>query len=209
MTTILVAEGEPLFREGLVQLLATQRDLELVGEASDTREAIDRTRAARPDLALVALDLPGLGGPETAHRIRAVSPGTRVIMLVPPHLEEAEPVVDAADAVLVRNARATQVFTRIRAVADGSAFGWPCGDDATWRSASLRLDALTPREREVFGLVAEGWTNRQIERALGIRASTVKRHVRHILRKLRVRNRVQAAVFAARLSRSGDEGVVA
>lgn len=198
MLTIVVADGEPLFREGLLQLLATQPDLRLVGEAADATGAIDVCRAAQPDLALVAIDLPGLGGAETARRIRAVSPATRVIMLVPPL--SGEEGVDSADAVLVRNARASQMFTRIRTVVEGFARGPEAGD------SRARLEALTPREREVFALLAEGWSNRQIEQALGIRASTVKRHVRRILRKLRVRNRVQAAVYAARQPVRTEEG---
>jgi DNA-binding NarL/FixJ family response regulator len=119
-------------------------------------------------------------------------------MLVPP-LAREEPV-DGADAVLVRNARASQMFTRIRSVVEGFAPGPEPGE------IHAPLDALTPREREVFALLAEGWSNRQIERALGIRASTVKRHVRGILRKLRVRNRVQAAVYAARHPVRTEEG---
>lgn len=197
MTTIVLADGEPLFREGLVQLLATQPDLQLVGEAGDARQAIDTCKAIRPDLALVAVDLPDLGGPETARRIREVSPNTRVIMLVPPSAGEGG--VDGAEAVLLRNARASQLFARIRGVANGLG-------PAVAENGGARVHALTPREREVFGLLAEGWSNRQIERALGIRASTVKRHVRQILRKLRVRNRVQAAVYAARECQRIDEG---
>ncbi len=199
MLTIVVADGEPLFREGLTQLLSTQPDLRLVGEADDARQAIDVCRLTKPDLALVAIDLPGLGPSEIARRIRAVSPGTRVIMLVPPLATESDGI-GGADAVLLRNARASQVFSSIRNVAGRVLPIATFGEDAT------PFDALTPREREVFRLLAEGWSNRQIERALGIRASTVKRHVRHILRKLRVRNRVQAAVYAARRPERVGEG---
>jgi two-component system nitrate/nitrite response regulator NarL len=199
MPTIVVADGEPLFREGLAQLLATQPDLRLVGEAGDAREAIDLCRRARPDIALVAADLPGPGGAETVRRIREVSPATRVIMLVPPLAGEEG--VEKADAVLLRNARASQMFTRIRSVAEGLRV-----EPDSRENGGRDVEALTPREREVFGLLAAGWSNRQIEGALGIRASTVKRHVRHILRKLRVRNRVQAAVYAARRSDWIDEG---
>ncbi|HXF51775.1 MAG TPA: response regulator transcription factor [Dehalococcoidia bacterium] len=199
MLTIVVADGEPLFREGLTQLLSTQPDLRLVGEAGDARQAIDTCRLTKPDLALVAIDLPGPGASETARRIRAVSPGTRVIMLVPPLATESDGI-EGADAVLLRNARASQVFSSIRNVAGRVLPVAAFGEDAA------PLDALTPREREVFRLLAEGWSNRQIERALGIRASTVKRHVRHILRKLRVRNRVQAAVYAARRPERVGEG---
>lgn len=199
MTTIVVADGEPLFREGLTQLLSTQPDLRLVGEASDARQAIETCRLTKPDLALVAVDLPGPEGSEIARRIHAVSPRTRVILLVPPLVTD-EGGIEGADAVLLRNARASQVFNSIRRVAERC----PLGADSDRNGPPV--EALTPREREVFRLLAAGWSNRQIEGALGIRVSTVKRHVRHILRKLRVRNRVQAAVYAASRPERIDEG---
>lgn len=197
MTTIVVADGEPLFREGLTQLLSTQPDLRLAGEASDARQAIEMCHLTKPDLALVAVDLPGTEGPAIARRIHAVSPRARVIMLVPPLVTE-EGGIEGADAVLLRNARASQPFGSIRRVAERC----PLGAEPDRNGPPL--ETLTPREREVFRLVAAGWSNRQIERALGIRVSTVKRHVRHILRKLR--NRVQAAVYAARRPERMDEG---
>ena len=209
-TRILLADGEPLFREGLAQLLASQRDFYLVGEASDTWEAVDKTRALHPDLALVAMDLPGVGGSETARRIHGVSPATRVIMLAPPRCNE-EPLAPegAVSGVLLRSVRASQVFAQIRSIMGGAETpGRRSLAAAVFQEAGRASpgEELTPRERAVFELVAEGWSNRQITNALGIRESTVKRHVRRILRKLHVRNRVQAAVYAARCSLWQREG---
>jgi DNA-binding NarL/FixJ family response regulator len=211
ITRILLADGEPLFREGLAQLLATQRDLLLVGEASDSWEAVQKVRALRPDLALVALDLPGMGGAETARRIHSANPATKVIMLAPPRCNgEPLSLEGAADGVLLRSVRASQFFAEIREIVGGREAP---GHDSLAVSvlqetggADMR-GRLTPRERAVFELVAEGWSNRQIQNALGIRESTVKRHVRRMLRKLHVRNRVQAAVYAARSSLQQREGV--
>ncbi len=209
-TRILLADGEPLFREGLAQLLATQRDFQLVGEASNTRETVEKARVLHPDLALVALDLPGLGGAETARRIRSLDPATKVIVLAPPRSNgEGLSLEGAVDGVLLRSVRASQFFAQIRGIISGCG-GWSCDSvaAAVFRQAggALPWERLTPRERAVFELVAEGWSNRQIQNALGIRESTVKRHVRRILRKLHVRNRVQAAVYAARLSMWQQEG---
>lgn len=210
-TRILLADGEPLFREGLAQLLATQRDFQLVGEASDTWETVEKTRVLHPDLALVALDLPGMGGAETARRIRGANPDTKVIVLAPPRSNgEFKRIEQVANGILVRSVRASQFFAQIRGIVGegGSVRRDPLAATVLREADSGNFrERLTPREREVFELLAEGWSNRQIQNALGIRESTVKRHVRRILRKLRVRNRVQAAVYAARRSLYQREGV--
>ena len=210
-TRVIVADAEPLFREGLAQLLSTQPDLRVVGEAADSVEAIEQSWRERPDIVLVALDLPTAGGLETARRIHHIGSDIKVIMLVPPRADEDHPGMENdVDGVLHLSARATQIFERIRTVRDG---GPPRGSPPPIPLApSEPQDAggsekLTPREREVLALVALAWSNRQIEGALGIQNSTVKQHVRRILRKLHARNRVQAAVFAYHASASSQEGV--
>ena len=109
-TSVIVADGEPLFREGLAQLLATQTDLRVVGEAADTEEAIEQAWREQPDVVLLALNLPTAGGQETARRIRQMSPGIKVIMLVPPRGDEEHPgMEDDVHGVLHSSARATQI----------------------------------------------------------------------------------------------------
>ena len=210
-TRILLADGEPLFREGLAQLLAAQRDFQLVAEASDSWEAVEKTRVLHPDLVLVALDLPAMGGSETARRIHTISPSTKVVVLAPPRSDEGRLAQEeAVTGVLLRSVRASQLFSQIRDIVgreeDAHRPSLPAGVYTGARHSNPHQE-LTPRERAVFELVAEGWSNRQIQYALGIRESTVKRHVRRILRKLHVRNRVQAAVYAVRSSLSQREGV--
>jgi DNA-binding NarL/FixJ family response regulator len=209
-TSVIVADGEPLFREGLAQLLATQMDLRVVGEAADTEEAIEQAWREQPDVVLLALNLPTAGGQETARRIRQISPGIKVIMLVPPRGDEEHPgMEDDVHGVLHSSARATQIFERIRTVHDGDVPRTGPAPIALSPRALDDLDApekLTPREREVLALVARAWSNRQIEEALGIQNSTVKQHVRRIMRKLHARNRVQAAVFAYRASTASQKG---
>ena len=209
-TSVIVADGEPLFREGLAQLLATQTDLRVVGEAADTEEAIEQAWREQPDVVLLALNLPTAGGQETARRIRQISPGIKVIMLVPPRGDEEHPgMEDDVHGVLHSSARATQIFERIRTIRDGDVSRTGPAPIALPPHALDDLDApekLTPREREVLALVARAWSNRQIEEALGIQNSTVKQHVRRIMRKLHARNRVQAAVFAYRASTASQKG---
>jgi DNA-binding NarL/FixJ family response regulator len=209
-TRVIVADGEPLFREGLAQLLATQTDLCVVGEAADTEEAIERAWQEQPDVVLLALNLPMAGGQETARRIRQISPNIKVIMLVPPRADEEHPgMEDDVHGVLHSSARANQIFERIRTVQDGAVPHTASAPIALSPHELDDLDApeqLTPREREVLALVARAWSNRQIEDALGIQNSTVKQHVRRIMRKLHARNRVQAAVFAYRASTASQKG---
>lgn len=204
-TRIVVADAEPLFREGLADLLATQPDFEVVGEAADADVLVRETLRTQPDLVLLAVDLPCDGGQEAARRVREAHPDARVIMLLPPRIEEAAADVrEHVHAVVSYGARAAQILDRVRSVAP------PPDDHAFVRVPRRRrvyaaavTQSLTPREEEVLALIARGWTNRQIEGALGIHNSTVKRHARHILRKLHVRNRVQAAVYAYRSPHDG------
>jgi DNA-binding NarL/FixJ family response regulator len=209
-TRVIVADGEPMFREGLAQRLSTQPDLRVVGEAADSVDAIEQAWREQPDVVLLALDLPAAGGLETARRIRHISAGIKVIMLVPPHADEEHPgIEDDVDGVLNLSARATQIFERIRTVRDGRpARVSPRSIALARRELADRSasEKLTPREREVLALVALAWSNRQIEGALGIQNSTVKQHVRRILRKLHARNRVQAAVFAYQARTSPQNG---
>ncbi len=208
-TRIIVADGERLFREGLTELLATQNDFRIVGEAADATDAVQQAWREQPDIVLAALDLPAGGGEEAARRIRKVSPASKVIMLVPPRGAEHEPFVgEHVHGVLRASARATQIFERIRSLHEAETLREvrvPFSVDEP--ETSGEPEPLTPREQEVLQLIARAWSNRQIEDALGIQKSTVKRHVRRILRKLHARNRVQAAVFAYRDSQVSQEGV--
>jgi two-component system nitrate/nitrite response regulator NarL len=207
-TSIVVADAERLFSEGLVQLLATQNDFRIVGEAADVVEAVQLAWREQPDIVLAALDLPKEGGEEAARRIRKVSPASKVIMLVPPRGAEHTPFVgEHVHGVLRASARASQIFERIRALQEAETVREVRVPFTVEEPEPGGPEPLTPREQEVLQLIAQAWSNRQIEDALGIQKSTVKRHVRRILRKLHARNRVQAAVFAYRDSHLSQEGV--
>ncbi len=208
-TRIIVADGEPLFREGLAELLATQSDFRIVGEAASATDAVQQAWREQPDIVLLALDLPDGGGPEAARRIRRTSPDSKLIMLVPPRAEESGAAIDEhVHGVLRSSARATQIFERIRGLHDAEVVRETRVPFAPGETDEIDAhEPLTPREQEVLRLIARAWSNRQIEEELGIQKSTVKRHVRRILRKLHARNRVQAAVFAYRESHVSQEGV--
>lgn len=206
-TRIIVADGEQGYREGLAGLLATQSDFRIVGEAADAADAVQQAWREQPDIVLAALDLPAEGGEEAARRIRKVSPATKVIMLVPPRGAARTPFVgEHVHGVLCVSARASQIFERIRSLHQAETLREVRVPFSVEDPAPEAPEPLTPREQEVLQLIARAWSNRQIEDALGIQKSTVKRHVRRILRKLHARNRVQAAVLAYRDSQISQEG---
>ncbi|MBI5289707.1 MAG: response regulator transcription factor [Chloroflexi bacterium] len=201
-TTVLIADGEPVLRAGLTELLASQPDFAVVGEATNTNDAVDEARARHPDIALVALNLPGGGGLDTAGRIRKISPSTRLIVMVPPR--HVPGLTGDADAVVSYATRADQMLSRIRATRlvhpRVNASPDPLGPD------TRRPPALTPREAQVCALLARAYSNREIQMALGIRNSAVKRHVRRILFKLGAHNRIEVAIQVARSGALQQEG---
>lgn len=200
---ILVADGQPFLREGLVELLATQQDMHVIAEATTGREAAEQARFLRPDLVLMSLNLPD-GAFETIRRIRQSDPAVRIVLLVPPgHEPRPRGSLGGADALVRYDARARHIFAGLRQAAgslpEDSEPAPPVHAD------EAPAPHLTPREQQVLSLIYLAYSNRQIKEALGIQHSTVKRHVRRILQKLHVRNRVEAAVYAAQ-SKSVREG---
>lgn len=192
---ILVADGQRFLREGLVELLSTQQDMHVVGEATCGREAAEQARLLRPDLVLMSLDLPE-GALESAQRIRENHPETRIVLLLPPgHEPRLRGSLGGADALIRYDARARQIFAGLRAAAGSH----PLEPETIVTTGTRAAPHLTPREEQVLSLIYLAYSNRQIKEALGIQHSTVKRHVRRILQKLEVRNRVEAAVYAAQL----------
>ena len=209
---VLIADDQQLVRTGLRMILDAEPDIDVVGEATNGHEAIAMTRQLQPDVVLMDIRMPELDGIEATRRVvqRDGDTSTRVLMLTTFDLDEY--VYDAlragASGFLLKDAPANQLAAGVRMVAAGDALLAPAITrrlieefTATPPAASAPpgLDELTPRELEVFRLVAQGKSNAEIAAELIIGETTVKTHVTRIMMKLGVRDRVQAVVLAYEL----------
>ena len=203
--SILVIDDHPLMRKGIMQLIALEPSLRLVGEAGDGQHGLELAGQLRPELILLDLNMRGLSGLDTLKAIRAAELDARVIILTVSDSEED--VVAAlragADGYLLKDMEPEDVLHSLRTAAQGRmALGEPIA--AILAEAlrhqnpvhSLESARLTEREREILALIAAGHRNKLIARKLKIAEGTVKVHVKHLLRKLNLESRVEAAVWA-------------
>jgi DNA-binding NarL/FixJ family response regulator len=204
---VVLVDDDDLMRAGLRSVLSSDETIDVVGEAGDGREAVDRIRQLRPDLVLMDIRMPDLDGISATREVLASSADVKVVVLTT--FEEDDYIFDAlsagASGFLLKRTRPEELIAAIHTVAEGDSLLSP---SVTRRvvdrmasqpppvRTSRRLDELTPREREVLELVARGLSNREIAEQFVIEESTVKTHVKRILMKLRLRDRVQAVVFA-------------
>ena len=194
---VLVADDHQLMREGTAALIGADERIEVVGLARDGREAIALAERRRPDVVLLDLNMPGVGGLEACSKLREHGP--EVLMLT---VSDEEPDLYAALRVgaagyLTKDLPPAELIEAVLAVARGEPRIAPAMA-SRMLSEPDPLEALSARERDVLGLIAEGLRNREIAERLVISETTVKTHVRHVLEKLRIRNRAEAAAFAAR-----------
>jgi DNA-binding NarL/FixJ family response regulator len=201
--TVLIADDHPVVRQGLAVLLEVQDDITLVGEASDGQQAVELTVQHEPDVLLLDLKLPVLDGMAVLGQLRERGARTRALVLTSAtDLSGPSLAVQAGAAgFLYKDVDPDALVRAIRSVHDGhtvlapGAAGLvaarPCGD-------ARGIAALTGREREVLALLADGRSNRQIARLLGVSEKTVKTHVSAVLAKLGVADRTQAALLAVR-----------
>ena len=201
MIRLLIVEDQPLMRRGLRTVLELEEDLCILGEATRGEEALEQARALNPDLILMDLRLPGMSGFEV---IRQLAPQFRILVLTTFETERyvLEAIQAGARGYLLKDVEAEELCAIIRRVASGENFIQP-SVAARYLQHLLQEpeDPLTTREQEVLTLLAEGKTNKEIARELGISESTVKNHVASILSKPRARNRVEAA-----LKKKSDRG---
>jgi len=211
---ILVVDDHTLFRRGLTALLGSDASLEVVGDAADAGEAQRRAAELQPDLILLDNHLPGVNGVDALPALRQAAPSARVMMLT---VSEDENDLAAAlrggacgyllktiegDALVTAIHRAMrgasivaeEMTDKLVAVVRGAAAAPADTADAPLPSP---IEQLSPRERDILRGIARGASNKEIARELGIAETTVKIHVQHVLRKLDVSSRVQAAVAAA------------
>lgn len=209
---ILLADDHPLFREGVVHSLCEDSGFEIVGEASSGEEAVAMAGSLRPDMVLLDVSMPGIGGIAAAARIAEILPGVRIMMLTV--AEDQESLLNAlksgAHGYVLKGVSARELREILRSVADGEAYVTPAlAADILAEFSRPRmpdsLSSLTARESSVLELLGEGLTNRQIGDKLHLAEKTVKHHMTSILQKLHVRTRTEAAVLALR-NRTGARG---
>jgi DNA-binding NarL/FixJ family response regulator len=205
---VALVDDDDLMRAGLRAVLSTDERIEVVGEAGDGRAAVGLIRESRPDVVLMDVRMPDLDGISATREVLAASPEVRVVILTT--FEDDDYIFGAlaagASGFLLKRTRPEELIAGIHAVAAGDSLLSPsvtrrvidrmARQPTTDPSSSKRLIELTPREREVLELMARGLSNGEIAAAFVIEESTVKTHVKRILMKLRLRDRVQAVIFA-------------
>jgi NarL family two-component system response regulator LiaR len=203
---VVIADDHEVVREGLRGFLALQDDIEVVGEAADGEEAVAAVAHLEPDVALIDLVMPQVDGLEAIKRIRALSIATRVIVLTSFADEDKMLPAVRAGAVgyLLKDVDPRELVAAIRTVHDGETILHAAVIRELVREVASdgreppADNPLTPREREVLGLIARGRANKAIAFELGVAEKTVKTHVSNILGKLGVSDRTQAALYAVR-----------
>lgn len=204
---LLIAEGQRLFRQGLRALLERERDIAVVAEAADGREAFDLAMKHKPQLALMNIDLPNLNGVTATKLIRGCAPETN-ILLFSAHDEDAR-IVEAVQAgafgYILTDVDHADLLRIIRAAHRGEHVLSPSMPDRFARQALAAvgqaggngralLSSLTDREREILACAAAGWSNKEIADHLCVSVDTVKTHLHHIYQKLSVDGRVEAVL---------------
>jgi DNA-binding NarL/FixJ family response regulator len=205
---VVVVDDDDLMRAGLKAVLSSDAGIAVVGEARSGRAAVDRVHELQPDLVLMDVRMPDLDGIAATRRILGATPAVRVLILTT--FEQDDYIFGAisagASGFLLKRTRPEELLAAVHTVAAGDSLLSPsvtrividrlARQPAPEAGSSERLDELTPREREVLDLLARGLSNHEISAALVIEESTVKTHVKRILTKLGLRDRIQTVIFA-------------
>ncbi|MEM8857762.1 MAG: response regulator transcription factor [Chloroflexota bacterium] len=206
MIRLLLVDDQKLFREGVSTLLSIHDDVEIVGEASDGQQAIDQTNLLKPDVILMDLRMPGMGGVAATKSIKKLHPESRVIVLTT--FDDDESIFDAlrAGAVgyLLKDVSSQKLIEAIRITAAGGSFLQPSVATKVLAGISQNpkptakqqlVEPLSKRELEILKYIGGGSSNREIANELFLSEGTVKNHVTNILGKMGVRDRTQAALM--------------
>jgi DNA-binding NarL/FixJ family response regulator len=203
---VLVADDQSMVRAGFRMLLADEEDIEVVAEASNGLEAVDKATRFHPTVVLMDIRMPELDGLHATRRILAADSSARILILTTFDLDEYvyEALSAGASGFVLKDDPAEQLIAAIRTIAAGDALLSPTITKRVIKQFTRvarptplkEFDELTTREREVFRLIADGLSNTEIAQKLYISDTTVKTHITHILQKLNLRDRVQAVVLA-------------
>jgi DNA-binding NarL/FixJ family response regulator len=214
---VLVADDQSMIRAGFRRLLADEEDIDVVAEADNGLEAVEKAARFAPAVVLMDIRMPQLDGIEATRRILAADAAARILILTTFDLDEYvyEALRAGASGFVLKDDPPEQLIAAIRTVAAGDALLSPAVTKRVIKQFArlpdptpLRaLDELTPREREIFRLIADGLSNAEIGQALYIGETTVKTHVTHVFQKLDVRDRVQAIVLAYQSGLVGRDDV--
>lgn len=207
----MLAEDHRILRDGLRAIFGAEPDLEVVGEASDGREAIDRVRDLQPDLLILDLSMPRMDGLTALKEIKRVAPTARVLIMTVHRTEEYvfQAIEGGADGYLLKDASSTELLHAVRSVLAGHRYLCPAvttqvvtaflgrkGPDSSAPQPRSPLNTLSGREREVLKLIAEGYRNRAIGEFLCISEKTVEKHRANLMRKLGINNATALTAFA-------------
>ena len=202
---ILIADDHGVLRAGLRALLSDEPDLEVVGEAPDGQMALRLADELRPDIVLLDVNMPGLGGVEVAQRLKETLPNLRVLILTA-HEDESllrEAIHAGAAGYIVKRAVESELINAIHAVSHGDLYVHPTMTRALLKDMSViptaeepLAESLTPREIEVLRLIAQGYTNGQVAKELNLSVRTVESHRANLMGKLNLHSRVELVKYA-------------
>lgn len=202
---VLVVDDHAILRDGIRALLALQDDIEIVGEAAEGKEAIEKARELEPDVIVMDLAMPGMDGLEATRRIRKKNPSVRVLVLTQHDSKEyiLSAIKAGATGYIPKRALGSELITGIRTVCQGDSFLYPSAaaaliEDYRQQAEGEPYDRLTEREREILKLIAEGYTSRIIANMLFISLKTVLNHRMKIMEKLDLHNRTELIKYAMR-----------
>ncbi len=206
---VLIADDHVIVREGLHALLKAQPDIEVVGEATDGEEAVNKARETQPDIVLMDITMPGMNGLEATRQIRQHSPDIKILALTMHEGDEYffKILHAGASGYFIKGGSSSELVLALRAVWHGDVFLYPtmakkllhdylqrvgAGDDKE------RYDGLTNREREILKLIAEGYTNQEIADLLVLSVATIQTHRANIMAKLDLHSRTELIKYAIR-----------